>query len=109
MDGLLPDDPAGARPGDLRAENAGHIASLVNPPGNPKASYSIGGEPGSDPERWRQTAETRSGTWWEAWADWLLDRSGDELPAATASGNVDHPPLAPAPGSYVLDRTPPRQ
>ena len=87
--------------------NAGHVANLVNPPGNPKASYSIGGEPGADPEHWRQTAEKRTGTWWEAWADWVLERSGEERPAPTAGGSADHPPLEPAPGSYVLDRTPP--
>jgi polyhydroxyalkanoate synthase subunit PhaC len=86
--------------------NAGHIASLVNPPGNPKASYLIGGTPGSDPEKWRETAEKRNGTWWEAWADWSLERSGNEQPARGGPGNTAHPPLEPAPGSYVLDRTP---
>jgi polyhydroxyalkanoate synthase len=94
-------------PSTFVLSNAGHIASLVNPPGNPKASYSINGEPGADPEHWRQTAEKRTGTWWEAWADWMLERSGDERPATAAAGNLDHPPLEPAPGSYVLDRTPP--
>jgi polyhydroxyalkanoate synthase len=97
-----------ARPSTYVLSNAGHIASLVNPPGNPKSSYAIGGEPGPDPEHWRQTAEKRTGTWWETWADWVLERSGDERPAVTTSGNADHPPLEPAPGSYVLDRTPPR-
>lgn len=87
--------------------NAGHIASLVNPPGNPKANYFIGGDPSQGPEHWRGTAEKRQGTWWEAWADWLLARSGDERTAPTVSGDVNHPPLEPAPGSYVLDRTPP--
>jgi polyhydroxyalkanoate synthase subunit PhaC len=86
--------------------NAGHIASLINPPGNPKASYLCGGTPGPDPEKWRETAEKRNGTWWEAWADWLLERSGDEQPARGGPGNTAHPPLEPAPGSYVLDRTP---
>jgi polyhydroxyalkanoate synthase len=95
-------------PSTFVLSNAGHVASLVNPPGNPKASYAIGGEPGSDPEHWRQTAEKRTGTWWEAWAEWVLERSGAELPAPTATGSADHPPLEPAPGSYVLDRTPPR-
>ena len=28
---------------------SGHIQSLVNPPGNPRASYWTGGEPGPDP------------------------------------------------------------
>jgi polyhydroxyalkanoate synthase len=87
--------------------NAGHIASLVNPPGNPKASYFIGGDPSHGPEHWRATAERRQGTWWEAWADWLLERSGDERAAPVTGGNAHHPPLEPAPGSYVLDRTPP--
>jgi polyhydroxyalkanoate synthase len=87
--------------------NAGHIASLVNPPGNPKASYWIGGKPGHGPEEWLETAEQRTGTWWEAWADWIIDHSGEERPAPGAPGNADHPPLEAAPGSYVLDRTPP--
>ncbi|GAA4557202.1 PHA/PHB synthase family protein [Pseudonocardia xishanensis] len=87
--------------------NAGHIASLVNPPGNPKASYFIGGDPANGPEHWRDTAERRTGTWWEPWADWIVERSGAERPAPTAPGDADHPPLEPAPGSYVLDRVPP--
>jgi polyhydroxyalkanoate synthase subunit PhaC len=36
--------------------NAGHIASLVNPPGNPKATYWVGGKPEVDPEQWRANA-----------------------------------------------------
>lgn len=86
--------------------NAGHIASLVNPPGNPKASYAAGPEPGPDPEAWRAAAEQRTGSWWEAWADWLLERSGDERRAPASPGDADHPPLEPAPGSYVRDRVP---
>jgi polyhydroxyalkanoate synthase len=84
--------------------NAGHIASLVNPPGNPKASFFIGGELGEGAEHWLQTAEKRTGTWWETWADWTLERSGDERPAPCRAGNADHPPLEAAPGSYVADR-----
>ena len=62
-----------------------------------------------DPEAWRATAEKRTGTWWEAWADWVLERSGDERPAPSATGDGDHPPLEPAPGSYVVDGVPPQQ
>jgi polyhydroxyalkanoate synthase subunit PhaC len=85
---------------------SGHIQSLVNPPGNPKAHYWTGGEPGPDPEAWRASAERHSGSWWEPWAEWMLERSGEEVPAPTARGSVAHPPLEPAPGSYVLDRRP---
>jgi polyhydroxyalkanoate synthase len=97
-----------AGPSTFVLSNAGHVASLVNPPGNPKASYSIGGEPGPDPEHWRRTSEKRTGTWWDAWAEWILERSGDDRPAPAATGTAEHPPLEPAPGSYVLDRTPAR-
>ena len=57
--------------------NAGHIASLVNPPGNPKASYFEGGPVGADPETWRTGAVKREGTWWTAWADWITPLSGE--------------------------------
>jgi polyhydroxyalkanoate synthase subunit PhaC len=84
--------------------NAGHIASLVNPPGNPKAHYFVGGEPGPDPEAWRANAEEVRGTWWDHWADWMLARSGPEIPAPTILGSDAHPAGDPAPGRYVLDR-----
>jgi polyhydroxyalkanoate synthase subunit PhaC len=85
---------------------SGHIQSLVNPPGNPKAHYWTDGELGSDPYTWRASAERHSGSWWEPWARWMLERSGDEVPAPTSPGSAAHPPLEPAPGSYVRERRP---
>ncbi|WP_448624197.1 PHA/PHB synthase family protein [Geodermatophilus sp. URMC 64] len=93
-------------PSTFVLSNAGHIQSLVNPPGNPKASYWTGGKPGADPHAWQATAERRSGSWWEAWSEWMLERSGDEVPAPTTAGSAEHPAREPAPGSYVLDRVP---
>ncbi|MCW2613936.1 MAG: phaA [Frankiales bacterium] len=93
-------------PSTFVLSNAGHIASLVNPPGNPKASYFVGGEPGPDAEAWRAAADRRTGSWWEAWSAWSAERSGDQHPAPAALGDADHPPLEPAPGAYVLDRAP---
>jgi polyhydroxyalkanoate synthase len=92
-------------PSTFVLSNAGHIASLVNPPGNPKATYWIGGKPGPVAEEWLEGAEQRTGTWWEAWADWVLERSGDERAAPESPGDAAHPPLEAAPGSYVRDRT----
>jgi polyhydroxyalkanoate synthase len=93
-------------PGTFVLSSSGHIQSLVNPPGNPRASYWTGGEPGPDPHAWRASAKQHTGSWWEPWADWMHERSGDEVPAPTATGSSAHPPLEPAPGSYVLDRRP---
>jgi len=93
-------------PSTFVLSNAGHIASLVNPPGNPKASYQVGSEPGPDPGAWREGAERRTGSWWEAWAAWMLERSGEQQPAPATLGDEAHPPLEAAPGSYVVDRVP---
>ena len=84
--------------------NSGHIAALVNPPGNPKASYYVGPKPGPDPDGWLQQAEKRSGTWWEVWADWTLKRSGGERAAPIAFGSEKYPAVDKAPGRYVLER-----
>jgi polyhydroxyalkanoate synthase len=85
--------------------NAGHIASLVNPPGNPKAHYFVGDDPGADPEAWRESAKEARGTWWEHWADWIIARGGPEVPAPATVGSDAFPCLEPAPGSYVLGRS----
>ena len=82
--------------------NAGHIASLVNPPGNPKASYYTAPlVPHASPEAWLETAENHAGSWWEHWADWAIEHSGDEVPAPETLGSARFPAQAPAPGSYV--------
>ncbi|MGY1608411.1 PHA/PHB synthase family protein [Geodermatophilus sp. SYSU D00700] len=93
-------------PSTFVLSNSGHIQSLVNPPGNPKARYWTGGEPGPDPHAWRAAAEEHTGSWWEPWSDWAVEHSGDEVPAPSALGSAAHPPLEPAPGSYVRDRVP---
>lgn len=81
--------------------HAGHIASLVNPPGNPKASYYVGSRPGNDPEAWREQAEKTQGSWWEHWADWVVKRAGNEKNAPRTLGNKKFPELEAAPGSYI--------
>jgi polyhydroxyalkanoate synthase len=93
-------------PSTFVLSSAGHIQSLVNPPGNPKASYWTGGHPTPDPRAWRDTAQQHTGSWWEAWSAWMLERSGDEVPAPTGPGSPSHPALEPAPGSYVVNRIP---
>ncbi|MGE3664534.1 MAG: PHA/PHB synthase family protein [Pseudonocardia sp.] len=85
---------------------SGHIASLVNPPGNPKAHYWTGGAPGPDPEAWREGATRHEGSWWEAWVQWVTPRSGALVPAPDGEGSEAHPVLEPAPGRYVRDLPP---
>ena len=67
--------------------NTGHIQTLICPPGNPRSRYWIGGEPGPDADAWKASAEERTGSWWEHWADWVISRSGDQKPAPTEPGS----------------------
>jgi len=82
---------------------SGHIASLVNPPGNPKAHYWAGGPPGADCDEWLAGAEEQQGSWWEAWAGWVKPRSGERKPVPAQLGSEQYPVLSPAPGLYVRD------
>jgi polyhydroxyalkanoate synthase subunit PhaC len=86
--------------------NAGHIASLVNPPGNPKASYFTGPTYADrSPQEWLDGAVQQSGSWWEHWADWALERSGGEKQAPAELGSECNPAREPTPGSYVLGKS----
>ena len=88
-------------PSTFILSNAGHIASLVNPPGNPKAHYFSGPEPEGDAHTWLAHADKIQGTWWSHWTEWVGERSGDERRAPARLGSRRHKPLGPAPGTYV--------
>ncbi len=83
--------------------SSGHIASLVNPPGNVKASYRVGDVYESDPEFWAESAEQRTDSWWPDFAAWFGERGGDKKSGPEALGGAGMPPLEPAPGSYVRE------
>lgn len=84
---------------------SGHILGIINPPVSPpKRRYWAGVIDGTgDPETWQAQAPKLPGSWWEDWADWLGERCGDWVAPPTL-GSRDHPPLADAPGTYVLER-----
>jgi polyhydroxyalkanoate synthase subunit PhaC len=79
----------------------GHIQTMVNPPGKPRARYFAGPEAGPDPEAWMAQATAHDGSWWPLYADWLLARSGEEGDAPSRLGSRRHRPIEPAPGRYV--------
>ena len=84
--------------------NSGHIAAMVNPPSNPKATYRLA--PGNPPDHrdWLAQAETVPGSWWADYTSWLAGRSGEMKDAPRKPGSAKFPPLEPAPGTYVLQR-----
>jgi polyhydroxyalkanoate synthase len=54
-----------------------------------------------DADEWLARAEQRSGTWWEDWATWVTERSGEEKKAPAKLGSRRHRAGEPAPGTYV--------
>jgi polyhydroxyalkanoate synthase len=83
---------------------SGHIAALVNPPGNPKASFHTGDGLTSEAKVWLKGADVHQGTWWTDLGAWLDERTGAKRPAPEALGSHRLSVLADAPGSYVLDK-----
>src|SRR3989475_3245391 len=83
--------------------NSGHIQALLNPPGNPKASYFVNERYPADPGQWQAGAQKRAGSWWEDWRDWLGMRAGEKKAAPRELGSAQYQPGTPAPGSYVFE------
>jgi polyhydroxyalkanoate synthase subunit PhaC len=96
---------------------SGHIASMVNPPDNPKATFQVaaaaarggrppaaprGGNP-ADPAQWQAEATAVSGSWWPHYSSWLTARSGGTKKSKAKAGSKDFPVLCAAPGTYVHD------
>jgi len=82
----------------------GHIAALVNPPGNPKASYYVNKETPVDAQEWLTGAQTHPDSWWPDFVGWLDERGGGQKPAPDQLGGGGLTPLVEAPGTYVFDR-----
>ena len=83
--------------------SSGHIAAMVNPPGNDKARYQVAKDWPEDPQEWLRHAETAHGTWWPDFAGWLAERCGEEKAAPDEPGDGGLGPICDAPGTYVYD------
>jgi polyhydroxyalkanoate synthase len=83
--------------------SSGHIQSLINPPGNPKAKYHVSSELPASADDWLAGASAKPDTWWTHWREWLAARSGEMRPAPATLGNERHSPKVEAPGTYVLE------
>ena len=79
--------------------SGGHIAGIVNPPG-PKGWYMVADELPETPKAWRAAATRHAGSWWEDWAAWSDENSGD-LVDPPPTGSDAHPVLGDGPGDYV--------
>ena len=85
--------------------SGGHNAGIVSEPGHPRRHYRWATHTHDAtflaPEQWLEQANPEQGSWWPRWHDWLVAH-GSGLVAPPRMGAADVPPLADAPGSYVL-------
>ena len=83
--------------------NSGHLQSLLNPPGNPKAWFMKGEAKQEDPDAWAEKAKKHEGSWWLDWGEMLKKKSGKEVASPKKPGSKKNPALGPAPGTYVFE------
>jgi polyhydroxyalkanoate synthase len=84
--------------------NSGHIQSILNPPGNPKARFSTSSELVADPKAWLENATKHADSWWLHWQKWMTERSGETKKARFTLGNKAFPAGEASPGTYVHER-----
>jgi len=82
--------------------SSGHVAGIVNPP-SPKARHWTRDDLPARPEEWLAGATEHRTSWWEDWAEWIVDRAGERR-EPPPMGSERHPVIEDAPGSYVREK-----
>ncbi|QTN18539.1 class I poly(R)-hydroxyalkanoic acid synthase [Brevundimonas sp. AJA228-03] len=84
----------------LTLAGSGHIAGVINPPSAKKYQHWTNAALPPSLAEWQAGAVEHPGSWWNHWATWLHDRSGEWIDARDPkTGPLK--PIEPAPGSYV--------
>ncbi|HQE39035.1 MAG TPA: alpha/beta fold hydrolase [Zoogloea sp.] len=87
--------------------SGGHNAGIVSEPGRSHRYFQALERPAGGnyipPDEWLTLAPRHEGSWWPEWSTWLAAHSGSPV-APPPMGADGYPPLADAPGSYVLEK-----
>lgn len=83
---------------------SGHVMGVANPPSKNKYGYYTNGKLENGFETWKQTAKFHAGSWWTAWSERLIKKSGKQVPANKKLGNTKFKVIEPAPGRYVKEK-----
>ena len=82
---------------------SGHIAGVINPPNTDRVKYQFWTNKNLSAadtlDDWLETANETPGSWWNYWAKWLADKSGEQVPAREPGAQLGV--IEDAPGSYV--------
>jgi polyhydroxyalkanoate synthase len=90
--------------------SGGHNAGIVSGPAHPRRRHRVrtwsNEHDTLSPEAWFETTPSQAGSWWPVWDHWLGAHSSAERvpPPDMGSASAGYPPLADAPGQYVLEK-----
>jgi polyhydroxyalkanoate synthase subunit PhaC len=79
---------------------SGHIAGVVNPPGQGKYGHWQNNKLPKSPDEWLAGATYENDSWWPTWEKWMSKYAGSEV-KARLPGDGKLKPIEDAPGSYV--------
>jgi polyhydroxyalkanoate synthase len=79
---------------------SGHIAGVVNPPGQGKYGHWQNAKLPKSPDDWLNGATFHNDSWWPAWEEWISQYAGGEA-KARRPGDGKLAAIEDAPGSYV--------
>ena len=76
----------------------GHVAGVVNPPGDKAYSHRVLGQDGDNKVVEKNNTEIHDYSWWLTWLEWMQSRSGKKTMAKLQNTSA----IEPSPGSYVM-------
>jgi len=87
--------------------SGGHNTGVVSEPGDARRSYRVmkRARDGKyvDPDAFLAVAPRHEGSWWLEWQRWLADHSSEQVAQPVMGApKKGYPPLAAAPGAYVM-------
>ena len=90
--------------------SGGHNAGIISGPVHPRRRHRVrtwlNASETLTPEVWFETTPPQAGSWWPIWQLWLAQHSTQRLVAPPPLGSTaaGYPPIADAPGEYVLQK-----
>jgi polyhydroxyalkanoate synthase len=90
--------------------SGGHNAGIVSGPEHLRRRHRVrtwlNASETLSPQAWFETTQPQAGSWWPIWQHWLAQHSTQKrvVPPPLGSAAAGYPPLADAPGEYVLQK-----
>ncbi|MDA5093092.1 alpha/beta fold hydrolase [Aliiroseovarius sp. KMU-50] len=93
-------------PTEFILTTGGHVSgTVINHPAKTRRKFWADGDTAEEAAGWQESASLTDGSWWPHWLNWIEDHNpSTKVKAPVKRGNKNHKPIAPAPGTYVLEK-----